>query len=291
MDEQNISAILSNTDNLPEGIPVGEYSNRQQLNQALNTLNNANFPLRTLFIQGEGLKQIEFLGNKLSYPKVALASAAQGAFFGAFIGLATALLSNGNFAANLLSSIPLGIAVWMIFGVLSYSRSNKQGNFQTRAQLVPQKYILMAHPSTAGQAQHILGGPQPTPMAPEGPVPFSPPTPPQSFDGNTLPPQKTAEPFPSPTVNSPQKESSSKFGLRIEDPEEYAQTIRQEPPAPEPNERIEQIRSQQRTGRYGIRIENPEQFQEAIRQPGQSTPPQPQPSNTKPHNNSAGTQE
>lgn len=81
-------------------------------------------------------------------------------------------------------------------------------------------------------------------------------------------PEQPAQPvFTPPAQTKPDgTKAASKYGLRVETPEEFEAAIRKAPGADTSvNERIEKIRAEQGEQRYGLRVETPEEFEAAIR--------------------------
>lgn len=259
MDEQNLSPIIPEAGSIPRGELVQNFSSRRELDAAMAQITGAGLPAQAFFVVGHDVKQVEYFVGKLSYPRVALSSAFSGAIFGALIGLVTAIFTQTEVIPHLVMSIPLGIAIWMISGVLSFSRSNKSGAFQMRSQSIPSAFSLMGTGHAAAAARQVLGSPQQPSQdfqqqAPAHPAPEAPqqrPSDPTSFVG--------------PAYNKDGSPAGGKFGLRIDDPEEYARAVRTEPAPQDPSERIEQVREEQSQHRYGKQADERE-VAESIRQ-------------------------
>lgn len=283
MDEELLNAEkdLQNAQGLPQGVKIGTYSDRRDLQADMQKLDNAGFPMQTLFIVNTGMRQVDFFTGKLSYPKIALSAALSGIFFGLIFAAFTGLATGGSMLAAALSYVPLAVAFTVIYSVINFSRQKKNlnGGYMMRSISIPETMELHALPMTAGQAQQIIGVQRSTSQAPRTPEFFLPQQhqaqPQQQNTPQQFPVQHNEQTgavrAPETTPYVPQRTSDAPaaqhFGKLIEDPEEYAATIRQEPERPTTNARVEEIRAQQPTGRYGLRIENQEEFEQTIRKP------------------------
>lgn len=287
MDEQQITPIIPEPGKIPHGELVQNFTSRAELDAAMTRLTTAGLSAQAFFVVGHDLKQVDYFMGKLSYPRVALSSAMSGAIFGALIGVVTALFTGTSVLPHLATAIPLGIAIWMITGILSFSRANKNGSYQMRQQLIPSAFSLMSNREVAAQARQILGAPQQV-FRPAQPAPQAMPQNPQQGGGYAQQPQQATQnggnpqapqqnldstSFVGPEYNKDGSRAGGKFGLRIEDPAEYAKAVRTEPARPDDTEeRIEKIREEQSPQRYGLHEENPEAVQESVRQAPEYTP-------------------
>ncbi|MEX3609507.1 general stress protein [Rothia sp. LK2588] len=286
MDQNDLSTTIQHADpnTVPDGELVAYFRDRSELEHAVGRLTEAGFPMRSLFVVGRDITQVEYFGPKITLNRVLMSSALSGAFFGALIGLFTAAFTSTSIGPHLLSSIPLGIVIWCATGLFGYLRTKRGAgsSFAMHAHTIPGAIELRAHFRTVDRARQILGVGQysqrngfvPASGGHDGRLPGSVGAP----QGSEAPASVTAEPqratpptadeatrFVGPEYNRDGSRASGKFGLRIEDPEEYAQTVRDEPVRPSTNERVEQVRAQQSENRYGLRIDDPAEFEKTIR--------------------------
>lgn len=275
MNEQQITPVIPEAGKIPRGELVQNFTSRAELDAAMGRLTSAGLPAQAFFVVGHDLKQVEYFMGKLSYPRIALSSALSGATFGALIGVVTALVTGTSVLPHLASAVPLGIAIWMIFGILSFSRGNKNGAFQMRQQMIPAAFSLMSNPSVAAQAREVLGvrsqGFRPQVARPNTPASETPSSVVQED------PQEQADPttFVGPAYNRDGSPAGGKFGLRIDDPEEYAKMVRTEPMRPDDSEeRIEKVREEQSPQRYGLKVEDSQEVQDSVRNAPASSDPE-----------------
>lgn len=295
MEQLNAPPALSLADgiSLPNGELVATFSDRKELNRAVDFLASQKFPVQTLYIVGHDVKQVDYITGQATYPRAALSGAVQGIFLGMLVGVFNAFITNTSVLANILSIVPIAMAFSVIYSIFIASRSKGKG-IRMRSQMIPARLDLMAVPQTAQAARQLLrvtvvthgntaqsstaqsSSHQPAP-APQNtqrpaqqtqPVPFLP-----GFDPKDAKPEAPAEPqLPARPVFTPPAETNrdgskaaGKFGLRIESAEEFERMIREQPEPPTTNERVEAVRAEQSEQRYGLRVDEAE-AEKAIRQ-------------------------
>lgn len=127
---------------LPKGDLLGRFDSYLDAQKLVDYLADNNFPVSNVSIVGNDLKMVERVTAKLSYPKVALSGAAQGALFGAFVGLILSLFGTGDMI-QVLTSVVLGMAIWMIFGVITYSMRRGKRDFASSQQVLATSYDVV----------------------------------------------------------------------------------------------------------------------------------------------------
>lgn len=342
MDQLKAPPALALADgvNIPPGELVATFTNRRDLNKAIEYLASQKFPVHTLFVVGKDLRQVDYITGQATYPRAALSGAIQGVGLGALVALFNSLITQTSMLGNFLSIVPLAVAFSMIYSIFVASRAKGKG-IRTRSQMLPSSFDLMAIPATAAAARQLLrvtvsqghsspvphpalmhpvnqqpspqqgqapasqppsrqqdvrppaegnrqaGGPQqaqPGPAAPGQPQWFDPSAPlppreqkPEPFLPGFNPadekpaaptePERASTPVftPPAETNRDGSQAAGKFGLRVENPEEFEAMIRKQPEAPTTNERVEQIRAEKGESRYGLRVETPEEFEATIR--------------------------
>lgn len=234
------AASYAKEQTLPPGLLVASYSNRKDLNEALTFLAAHQFPIQSLYILGDQPIQVEYIAGQATYPRAALAGLWQGLVLGSLAALLNSTLSNSPLLVNLATILPIAIAFCMIYAIFLASRSGGKG-IGVRPQLLSARYQLMALPQVAEAARQILarpqapkpagaqfpGYPQPAPMPPAA-QPASPQSPAAGQPDQAQDAQEAAFQPPAQTLKDGSP-AASRYGLRIEDPEEYRKTIRQAP--------------------------------------------------------------
>jgi hypothetical protein len=141
---------------LPRGETVGRYTAYLDAQKAVDYLADNKFPVERVSIIGNDLKTVERVTGRLSYPRVALASAATGAWFGFFVGLILTLFGDGAAYTSLISSIALGAMFWLLFGIITYAFQRGKRDFTSTSQVIATSYDVIVDPSVAGDARRRL---------------------------------------------------------------------------------------------------------------------------------------
>ena len=141
---------------LPQGETVGRYTAYLDAQKAVDYLADSKFPVQMVSIVGNELKSVERVTGRLSYPKVALSSAATGAWFGLFVGLALMLFAGGESYVSLIPSMALGAVFWLLFGVLAYALQRGRRDFTSISQVVATSYDVIVAPQAANDARRLL---------------------------------------------------------------------------------------------------------------------------------------
>ena len=85
-------AAARGTLTLPSGVEIASYATYLEAQKAVDHLSDEGFPVQHTAIVGTDLRSVERVTGRLTYARVALAGAASGVWFGAFVGLL--LISN-----------------------------------------------------------------------------------------------------------------------------------------------------------------------------------------------------
>lgn len=154
-----MAAQMMNTGGLPRGELLGRYRSYEDAQKVVDHLAGAEgLDIKAISIVGNDLRSVEYIRSRLSYPRVAGAGAAQGAMFGFFIGLLIFLFAPEAPVLNLVLSVVLGMAIWMIIGVVGYAVRRGQRDFASSSQLVATTYDVVCDFSVAGKARQLVTG-------------------------------------------------------------------------------------------------------------------------------------
>ena len=209
------------TPTLPKGEQVATYGTYLEAQRAVDHLADKQFPVRLVTIVGTDLRMVERVTGRLSYPRVAAAGVASGAWFGLFVGLLLLMFSTaGSPTFPLIAAILIGAAFGMLFSVITYSFTGGKRDFTSASQIVAGSYSVLCASEQAHKARALLrelGGtvsgwpgavPMPAvPTAPSDPSaaypvrPPAPPTPPTASP--TTSPVPTTPPVVPPTTPPP----------------------------------------------------------------------------------------
>lgn len=218
-------ARVPSTPTLPQGELVASYGTYLEAQRAVDHLSDSQFPVQLVTIVGTDLRMVERVTGRLSYPRVAMAGAASGAWFGTFVGLLLLWFtsSSGGSSSTLMAAIFIGAAFGMLFSVISFSFTGGKRDFTSASQIVASSYAVLCAASEANKARNLLqkiGGvrsgwmaqtpagqasaPVGQPAVPPSGAEQSPSTqPPQS-----APPTETEPPVTPPSVTQPPADPS-----------------------------------------------------------------------------------
>ncbi|MDO5743615.1 MAG: ECF transporter S component [Micrococcaceae bacterium] len=226
---------------LPRGELLGRYNTYLDAQKVVDYLADNDFPVSNITIVGNDLKSVERVTAKLSYPKVAGAGAAQGAMFGVFVGLVLTIFSPGsNAVAQILSSVGIGMAIWMLVGIASYSFRRGKRDFASQSQVLATSYDVVVAFSHAHAARAMAAKLPMSRVAADNGVgahhgPLQPPA--QPAAPATTDPVAPAAPRPSSGSYSDLPDGRPQFGIRVQDnpvaaPEEAGAPAAQDPAPP-----------------------------------------------------------
>lgn len=157
MDQLKAPSALAMADanHLPPGELVATFTDRREVNKAIEFLASQKFPVHSLYVVGHDVQQVDYVTGQATYPRAALGGVFQGLSLGALVALFNAVITQTSILANFLSIVPLAIAFCMIYSIFVASRAKGRG-IRTRTQLMPSRFDLMAIPATAQAARHLL---------------------------------------------------------------------------------------------------------------------------------------
>jgi hypothetical protein len=140
---------------LPQGELIGNYRSYLDAQKVVDYLADQEFPVQHVSIVGNDLKTVERVTGKLSYPRVALSGAATGAWFGLFVGLLLMLFGGGETYVLLISSMAMGAAFWMLFGIISYALQRGKRDFTSTNQVIATSYDVVVATEVAREAHRL----------------------------------------------------------------------------------------------------------------------------------------
>jgi len=222
---------------LPQGDQIAVHSTYLDAQKAVEALSDKGFPVQQVTIVGTDLTMVERVTGRLTYPRVAVAGMASGAWFGLFVGLLLSMFSTEGSLYSIVAAIGIGAGFGLLFSVLSFSLTRGKRDFTSSSQIVARSYAVLCERETAGQASQILreanllGRPAPVH------APYGQPQPPQAY--------------PAPGVHQAPQQQPPAYGQPSAAPgtAPVAPSAPATPPAPSPQHVTP-------TGepRYGVRV-------------------------------------
>lgn len=189
---------------LPKGEQIARYPTYLEAQRAVDHLSDKEFPVQHVTIVGTDLQMVERVTGRLTYPRVALAGLASGAWFGLFVGVLLSLFASPeDTVLPIIPAIAIGAAFGILFSVISYALTGGKRDFTSSSQIVASSYALLCAGEQAHRARALLAEIGRTDLAAGRPVttaahPPVPPHPPQ--DVPPQPGEPTYPPQQPPTV-------------------------------------------------------------------------------------------
>lgn len=192
---------------LPQGEQIARYPTYLEAQRAVDHLSDKEFPVQHVTIVGTDLQMVERVTGRLSYPRVAVAGLASGAWFGLFVGVLLSLFASPeDTVLPIFPAIAIGAAFGILFSVISYALTGGKRDFTSSSQIVASQYALLCAGEHAHKARGLLGEiggtvgglgtARPVTTAPAG-APTHPPVPPH--------PPQDVPPQPGEPVYPPQQ--------------------------------------------------------------------------------------
>ncbi|MCZ2404014.1 ECF transporter S component [Paenarthrobacter sp. Z7-10] len=151
---------LNEARSVPQGDTVGSFTSYLDAQKAVDYLADQNFPVQMVSIVGNDLKMVERVTGKLSYPRVALSSGLTGAWFGLFVGLLLSFFEPpsgaGGGLPSIVTSILLGAAFWILFGIATYAMQRGKRDFTSTSQVLASGYDVIVATESSAEARRLL---------------------------------------------------------------------------------------------------------------------------------------
>jgi hypothetical protein len=142
---------------LPRGVEIASYSTYLEAQKAVDHLSDEGFPVQHTAIVGTDLRSVERVTGRLSYPRVALAGAASGVWFGVFAGLLLTLFApaEGGVLQVVVSTALIGAAFGILFAIISYALTRGRRDFSSVNAILATRYSVLCAEESA-RARELL---------------------------------------------------------------------------------------------------------------------------------------
>ena len=141
---------------VPKGDTVGSYNSYLDAQKAVDYLADQQFPVQLVSIVGNDLKMVERVTGRLTYPRVALSGALSGMWFGLFVGVMLSFFSETGGYFSIISSVLMGAAFFMLFGIVTYAMQRGKRDFTSTSQVVATNYDVVVAFEAAHEARRLL---------------------------------------------------------------------------------------------------------------------------------------
>lgn len=142
---------------IPRGEVIGRYEDYLDAQKIVDYLADNDFPVANVSIIGNDLKLVERVRTKLSYPRVALQGASQGAMIGLFFGLLLLFFtpSDEMNGLSIVAAVLMGAVLFMMMSVINYAMQKGKRDFSSTRQVLPSTWDVVVDRSVAGQAKQL----------------------------------------------------------------------------------------------------------------------------------------
>ena len=141
---------------VPKGDSVGSYASYLDAQKAVDYLADQQFPVQLVSIVGNDLKMVERVTGRLTYPRVALSGALSGMWFGLFVGVLLSFFSTTPGYFSILTSVLMGAAFFMLFGIVTYAMQRGKRDFTSTNQVLATSYDVVVGFEAANEARRLL---------------------------------------------------------------------------------------------------------------------------------------
>ncbi len=140
---------------VPKGEAIGTFETYPEAQALVNRLAEASFDVSKASIVGNDLKTVERVTGRLTWGRVALSGALNGAFTGLFIVLVISLF-DGNAAADFrfyAAAVLITTGLGLVFGLIGYSVTRRRRDYTSTQQVLAASYQVIVPPEIADAAR------------------------------------------------------------------------------------------------------------------------------------------
>lgn len=146
----------ANPQSVPRGDVLSSLDTYAEAQSVVNRLTHAGYSVANIAIVGRNLVTIERVTGRLTYAKVALRGALNGAWFGLFIGFIFGATSTDATTVFLPATLAIGAGIGMLINLVTYSMRRRRHDFQSVQQVVASQYDIIVPSGTAEAARAAL---------------------------------------------------------------------------------------------------------------------------------------
>ena len=146
---------------VPTGDVVGEFANYLEAAALVDSMVAGGFAANLVAIVGSDLKSVERIRGRITYGRMAMNGALNGAWLGLFVGLIFAsATSAGAFTNDVVAASVLGAGIGMIWGVIRMSARGSRRQFLSSSVIIAASYQVVVPVGLGAKAQELANKPQ-----------------------------------------------------------------------------------------------------------------------------------
>jgi hypothetical protein len=141
---------------VPRGDVLQSVDTYPEAQSIVNRLTHAGYPVANIAIVGRDLVTVERVLGRMTYAKVALKGALNGAWFGLFIGFLMGVTATGAETVYVPATMAIGAGIGMLVNLVIYSLRRKRQDFSSVQQVIASVYDIIVPNGTADAARTAL---------------------------------------------------------------------------------------------------------------------------------------
>jgi hypothetical protein len=141
---------------VPRGDILQSVDTYPEAQSIVNRLTHAGYPVANIAIVGRDLVTVERVLGRMTYAKVALKGALNGAWFGLFIGFLMGVTATGAETVYVPATMAIGAGIGMLVNLVIYSLRRKRQDFSSVQQVIASVYDIIVPNGTADAARTAL---------------------------------------------------------------------------------------------------------------------------------------
>ena len=145
--------MAKRTAETPGGEIIAKFENYDDAVAHVEKLLSGNFPVRQIAIVGRGIRTVERTRGRITYARLAINGAVQGAIIGAVLEYFTTASVNPN---GYISNMVLCAGIAMTFNILRMSLSRNKRTFTATSQLLADTYEIQIPRDLKAAAEDAL---------------------------------------------------------------------------------------------------------------------------------------
>lgn len=146
----------TNQPSIPRGEVFQSVDSYAEAQSVVNRLAQADYSVANIAIVGRDLVTVERITGRLTYAKVAMRGALNGAWFGLFIGFMFGATSTDATTVFLPATVAIGAGIGMLFNLVIYSMRRRRHDFQSVQQVVASQYDIIVPNGTVDAVRAAL---------------------------------------------------------------------------------------------------------------------------------------
>lgn len=146
----------ANNTAVPRGDVLQSVDTYAEAQSVVNRLTHTEFSVANISIVGRDLVTVERVTGRLTYAKVAMRGALNGAWFGLFIGFMFGATSTDATTVFLPATVAIGAGIGMLINLVTYSLRRRRHDFQSVQQVIASQYDIIVPNGTADAARAAL---------------------------------------------------------------------------------------------------------------------------------------